>query len=272
MFFVLFGALGCALFDSGKIQQTCEDLNACEDVSTIDAVDTAVVDTGADSAIDETGSEEWDTGTDDTGTVEEYIRPTHFSISAKFRMEAGRVLPFEDTDGIFVMLSVERNTDYFDLDDVVCTFSLRSHELAENGEIENMWFVFELRDTPNIVYDDRCFDVDPTLMERLEYNLLYNPVYFGATILNTSSIPLLERYASENIELSVDELMVRTASFAVRTSIDGSETTVYSGVLMGTHMDQIADPEYYFSEREIEQRLDGAYWSIPLRSFSLPSN
>ena len=63
----------------------------------------------------------------------------------------------------------------------------------------------------------------------------------------------------------------QTASLLVRTWVDGSETIVYPGILLGTYPGESADPSYYYSEREIERLMDGDYWSIPRRRFSVPT-
>ena len=270
MFYLLFLSLGCAFFDSGEIEQTCEDLQACDGDITMD--DTAIMD----SAVPEDSAME-DTAVNDTGEAPEpepepqYIRPTHFSISAIFRMAQGRVLPFEDRDAIYFMLSIEENTEYFDPADVVCTFAFRSQTLEEVPAVSNMWFVFELLDIGTVSYESRCDEIDPDLLRYLEYNLLYEPFQMGSTTLNNAMIPHLQRYAVEQLDMDPDRIIDQASSFSVRSYIDGSATTIYPGVLMGTYMDQQENPDYYFSMREIETRMDGAYWSIPLRSFSIPS-
>ena len=123
MFYLLFGA--CALFDSGEIATTCEDLSTCEGEESV-IVDTAVIDSGTeDTSIPDTGL--------DTATEPEpsYLSPTHFSIAANFRVGGGQILPFEENDGVYFMLSIEENTVYFDPADVVCILGIHTQNLVE---------------------------------------------------------------------------------------------------------------------------------------------
>ena len=262
VFLFLFFASGCSLLDSGRINETCEDLDACGPQEIVEAPPSA-------------DPVEQDTAiivSEDTATIGTYITPDVFYAVAEIFVSSQQVQSSANwSNRILIVLAEYAENLSYPIIEASCHLILEADasEWSVAEVVPQTWYgLVPVFASPTA--SPQCDQVEPDVLAQIMTGIESSTWQLAFGSLSNATSNEFQSYRQQRLGGGV-QLVDKAASLYLKTDWSGVDVVFSPGVLLA-HPSEQGQPleNEHISLFGVNAPPDGFYYSYPLFHYGIP--